>query len=285
VKFKALARKATHRALQVRQHHRLSLSLALSVYDLALRMGIAVRFAAVPSLEGLYESSSRPIIVLSTLRPAGRQRFTCAHEIGHHVFGHGTRVDEILEPDQPNGFDPQEYMADRFAAALLMPKIAVEAAFARRGWRVKTATPEQFFIIAQSLGVGYTTLLTYAARTLNLISLEAATDLERKPLKEVRRLLAQFDVPFDVFVVDAHWGNRPVEVEVGDVVLLPPSADVHGAAIQHLRLPVEHFVAVSPGHALATGLKEGWAASILVSRRDYVVTVRYRHLDDPDNGG
>jgi hypothetical protein len=285
VNFKALAQQATHRALRVRQQNGLNLSRAISVYDLAHKMGFTVRFTAAPSLEGMYEPGSKPVIVLNALRPAGRQRFTCAHEIGHHIFGHGTRIDEILETDEPNGFDPEEYLAHRFAAALLMPKLAIQAALSRRGWQATTATPEQFFVIAQSLGVGYTTLVGYVGGTLHLLPPDATRTLERKQLKKIRRFLAGFDVLFDLFAVDQDWGERPVEAEVGDVLLLPPSAEVRGGAIQRAELPKVHFVATAPGHAVVMGAEGGWTARILVARRDYEGSARYRSLEDPDYGG
>ena len=66
----------------------------------------------------------------------GRYNFTIAHEIGHHVLHKQIYFDR--KPDETNriicreaGDKPLvEQQADRFAAALLMPKGAVNAAFA-----------------------------------------------------------------------------------------------------------------------------------------------------------
>ena len=47
------------------------------------------------------------------------------------------RSDELVgQWDRPR-FDPKEFMADCFAGALLMPKLAVSKAFAVRGWRME----------------------------------------------------------------------------------------------------------------------------------------------------
>ena len=74
-----------------------SLNEAICVYDLADQLGIEVRFADIPSMEGMYCRESGPTIILSSLRPSGRQAFTCAHELGHHSNGDGTGIDQLVE--------------------------------------------------------------------------------------------------------------------------------------------------------------------------------------------
>jgi Zn-dependent peptidase ImmA (M78 family) len=66
-----------------------------------------------------------------------RQRFSCAHELGHYVL-HGP--EEGLPTDKGSaavcfrdqlsgaGTDPEEIWANNFAAALLMPRRLVESA-------------------------------------------------------------------------------------------------------------------------------------------------------------
>lgn len=62
--------------------------------------------------------------------PQVRQRFTLAHELGHHVLKHrfeaGSRVhvdrgNVILHREKQAGFDAREREANQFAAELLMP--------------------------------------------------------------------------------------------------------------------------------------------------------------------
>ena len=64
-------------------------------YNLAEAMGFDIRFVNIPSFEGMYLADDG-VILISADRPEGRKRFTCAHEIGHHVLGHGTVIDEII---------------------------------------------------------------------------------------------------------------------------------------------------------------------------------------------
>jgi hypothetical protein len=177
-----LAERATAAALRLRVQKGRGLHSAICPFDLALDMGLEVRFERIPSLEGIYRAGAVPLVLLSSLRPAGRRAYNCAHEIGHHVFGHGTRVDELLDRKR-DGFDPEEYLADRFASALLMPQAALLRAFAVRGWRVSSATETQMLAIAGYFGVGYTTLIGYLEKTLGVLADDRASELRRRTPK------------------------------------------------------------------------------------------------------
>jgi Zn-dependent peptidase ImmA (M78 family) len=72
-----------------------------------------------------------PEIFLNQSDSYNRQRFTCAHELGHwakHV-AEGVESDEIVDyrgPLASTGIDTQEIYANQFAAALLMPAEEVQ---------------------------------------------------------------------------------------------------------------------------------------------------------------
>ena len=103
----------------------LALDSPLCVFDLATQMGIDVWFKATPRMEGMYCKEPGPTIVVTSLRPAGRQAYTGGHEVGHHAFGHGTRVDELIGAGGRGADQEEEFLADCFAGFLLMPKAAV----------------------------------------------------------------------------------------------------------------------------------------------------------------
>ena len=145
-----LSEQAVRAAGLLRVQHQIGPAHGLCPYDLAIDLQIKVIFISAPSLEGMYSPEPRPAIILNSERPAGRRRFTCAHEIGHHIFQHGYRIDELTE-ENSSSTSPEEFLAQRFASALLMPKIAVDSAFARRSWSPAAAEAEQFFIVAQEL--------------------------------------------------------------------------------------------------------------------------------------
>lgn len=110
-------------------------TIPVNLYSIATQLGVAVM--SDPSLayhdaSGHYipedNSKSKPATV--TYNPHEhpvRQRFTIAHEIGHHALSHGES-----NRDTPSNFmsmnpDQKERDANTFAAALLMPTEAIRA--------------------------------------------------------------------------------------------------------------------------------------------------------------
>ena len=72
-----------------------------------------------------------PEIYVHASDSPNRQRFTCAHELGHYVkrSAAGDEAWEYVERRDllaSQGTDPEEIYANRFAASLLMPRQAVE---------------------------------------------------------------------------------------------------------------------------------------------------------------
>lgn len=119
---KKLAQQALTEALKLRRQKGLSPQQAIDIFDFTRDLGIEVNFVDIPSMEAMYLKQKIPTILISYHRPPGRQVFNCAHELGHHIFGHGTKVDEYLENQQVRGItDSEEYLADRFASFFLMP--------------------------------------------------------------------------------------------------------------------------------------------------------------------
>jgi hypothetical protein len=232
-------------------------------------------------MEGMYAPAPRPTILVSSERPPGRRRYTCAHEIGHHLFGHGARLDELTD-DAVESWSPEEFVAHRFAAALLMPKLAVESAFARRGLQISAPRPDDILAVAQDLGVGYATLVGHLERTLGCLSSIRAGALRRASLPRLRSRLAGFAIDHDLVMFDEHWGHRPIDIEVGDVVAVPRSATVDGTcAILELR-PSPHLRAAMPGVG-KVAVNSGPPIAVRVSRRQFTGLARYRHLEEADD--
>lgn len=61
-----------------------------------------------------------PTIMVSSLTIPARQRFTCAHELGHIILGHVGRYDLVCREPAP-GDNPIEQTANVFASRLLAP--------------------------------------------------------------------------------------------------------------------------------------------------------------------
>lgn len=73
-------------------------------------------------------------VVLNADHPEPLQRYTCAHELGHHVLGHASHLDEADDIRGPVvGQHTTELAAQAFAGAFLMPLQAVNRVLRRLG--------------------------------------------------------------------------------------------------------------------------------------------------------
>jgi Zn-dependent peptidase ImmA (M78 family) len=145
-----LARRAARAAIKLRMQLSALSAASLCSVDAAENLGIELRLVDIPSMEGMYVKNSGPetksIILVSALRPAGRQASTAAHELGHHVFGHGTRIDQYirdLDESSPSCPDSEEEFHANAFAAFLMPKSAVDQGFRVRGYAPFSADTRQ----------------------------------------------------------------------------------------------------------------------------------------------
>jgi hypothetical protein len=283
---KDLARIALDAALSVRHSLNIKISEPICVYDAADRLGIEVRFIDIPSLEAMYQRTPDPIILISSLRSMGRQTFSCAHEIGHHIFDHGVRVDEMQNKSlKQSPKTPEERLADLFAGFLLMPKFTVTRAFIARGWNVQLCTPLQVYTVAGWLGVGYTTLISHLQLSLNLITPSHAAELLKFTPKSIRVTLLGRNSGEGLTIVDEHWSGRAIDIQKDDLILLPNGINSEGKCIELLNADekISLYRAVAPGHGRFLDPNTTWAAYVRVSRRSYVGRSIFRHLEDPDD--
>jgi Zn-dependent peptidase ImmA (M78 family) len=69
---------------------------------------------------------NQSFVFLNGLQHVPRQRFTLAHELGHHRLGHAAVVDGVQEIEGKSG-DPLEQQANAFAGEFLAPDRALHA--------------------------------------------------------------------------------------------------------------------------------------------------------------
>ncbi len=234
------------------------------------------------SMEGFYFRGPPGRILLSALRPVPRRAFTCAHELGHHVFGHGSTMDQLQEDERPDSGKPDEILANAFAAFFLMPTVGLRGAFARRGWQASTATPLQLFTIACQFGIGYRTMVNHLGFILREISATRRAELERWNPQRIRRQLLseEFD---SAVIVDRENEAASFDVEKGAAVVLPSELEVEGIALAHVRSidgATELYRAVRRGIAEVNGLDD--AFSVRVMPKPYEGAAANRFLEDPD---
>ncbi len=246
-------------------------------------MNVRVRFVDI-SMEGMYFQDADPLIFISALRPFPRRAFTCAHELGHHVFGHGSTIDHLVEEaEREHFFQPDEFLVDSFAGFMLMPILGIRKAFSSRGWNPRTATPEQFFTVACNFGVGYRTLITHMAYSLMEIDGVKAHELLRFRPKSIREKILGRLSDSSLMVVDDKWLMPTIDVEVGTEILFEGAVEVGKKCIE----PIEEgrrfvFKATHPGIIRVFRPDSEWAAFIRVSRNQFIGLSQYRHLEEVD---
>jgi Zn-dependent peptidase ImmA (M78 family) len=286
----SMARDALSRALVVRSNLKISLYEPIDVFDVAHKLDIEVRFADVATLEGMYQKQPNPVIVVSALRPPGRQAFTCAHEIGHHVYDHGLKMDDVLELHVLGRriFRAEEFIADCFGAFLLMPPTAIRSAFVKRGWKPSEGTPEQFFTIATEFGVGYASLITHLNVMMRDIPDSVSERLLKHKPKSIRIALLEGVVGNTsgsyLSIVDQYWGNEKLSVCTGDYILAPLSTMCDKDCVEHLTGSMlgEIFRAKQPGIGELFIPQLSRPVQVRVSRRNFTGRSIYRHLEEAD---
>lgn len=282
---RTLANRAMLASIEARTRGGFGLQSPLCPYALCRGSGIQVRFTDI-SMEGMYQRGLKPRIHLSSLRPLARRAFTCMHEFGHHVFGHGSTIDQLQEGAGVNSWDnPEEFLVDVFAGFVMMPTLGLRHALARRGWLAQELTPIQAFQIACEFGVGYSTLVTHMAYTLRMIPESRVTKLRRANPKSIRAAILAQSSERPLACVDEHWDAPALDVEVGATVLLPVDTSVPvGTLVEIGERPGSRlFEATAPGVVRLGRIRARKTLDVRISPARFVGLAEFRHLEaDPD---
>ena len=100
----------------------------VDVYDAIRRSNLWLMFQPLDGLFGTYQQSegAAGVVINVKVHPA-LQRFTAAHELGHHVLGHSDSMDPENHIGGFTNLESQELDAQFFAAEFLMPIAAVNS--------------------------------------------------------------------------------------------------------------------------------------------------------------
>ncbi len=279
-----LARQSLRAAMEMRRNLAIPREAAINAFDAAKMVGIDVRFLDAPSLEGMFVREPGLRILLPTLqhRPRSRILYSCAHEIGHQQFGHGTKADEYLDVKSNAPIADEEFLADSFAGHLLMPRPAVLDAFARRTWTPDTATPMQIFTVAAELGVGYESLLTHLCFSLELITRPAKERLAKISPKAIKADISGCENNRVLVFADSAWKWVPVDAERGDLIGLPDGAGDGCHLLKHEFQRGDHSFYRAAGVGTAKLVIGSQEVGLRISRANYIGPYINRYLADPD---
>jgi Zn-dependent peptidase ImmA (M78 family) len=278
----ALAYQASAASVAARQHAKFDLVRPICIYALCEAHGVKVRFNDVASMEGLYERTPEPRIYLSALRPLVRRAYTCGHELGHHIFGHGSTIDELREEGTLPSDNPQEFLAETFAAFALMPTLGLRHAFAVRQWNPENASPVRMLTVASNFGVGYRTLITHLSYGIRVLSRQRATQLLRTTPRAIHATICGEHLSSGLIVTDDHTNAPTMDAEVGMHLVLPAGVAVSSDVLVHVRNlgPQQLYKATRPGIARAASPDGHWSLFVRVARPNYVGRATFRHLEE-----
>lgn len=277
-----IARTALRTSIELRRKLKAPLTDPICIYDFAEALGVEVRFVGGSSFGGMYAKGLSAVFVPSE-RPNGRRAFTCAHELAHWKFDHGQRI-EHLDFHKNDRDIPEERLANQFAAFLLMPTRALKEAFAERCLEPDQASEQEIYKIACQFGVGYETLLHHLNLSERTLSPKRARLLLDKTPKAIKNEMLGRPSNSHLICADFHWKKVPIDLEVGDHVIVPHGTEITGQSID--------LVGECPSGLILRGLRPGlsqvqcgstWAHMVRVSRKGYVGRGAFRHLEDEDN--
>ena len=261
-----LTQKAMKAAVKARSRAKPDQISPICIFDVCESLGVTVRFTDI-NMEGMYSAGKPPRILISSQRPLVRRVFTCGHELGHHEFGHGTTIDEMTEETAAlKAESPDEFLVNAFSGFILMPVVGLRGAFARRKLPIAKAQPKDILAVANNFGVGYATLVSHLAYTLQNLPSHRALELLRSSPKAIRRTLIGDD-----------------SAEVGTSILLPPGSSHDGDALRLVGECAGGIVveAVRPGIGRVL-VADHAIHFVRVARKAYVGLARYRHMEDDD---
>lgn len=135
---------------------KLKLEIPVDLHLVASRLGVKIEERKfVDEIDGVYLRlpGTAPIICINTqyTKPPTRQRFTLAHEIGHHVLVANKCSGKIiiLDSSKNNSRSMMERACDNFAAMLLMPEDIIKENYAQ----LSRNPQNRVLIMAERFGV------------------------------------------------------------------------------------------------------------------------------------
>jgi hypothetical protein len=281
--MKSMFTNAVTQADQVRMRLGFDMFQPINIFDVCHRLAIDVRFLDV-NMEGMYFShDSRPVptIIVSALRPLPRRAFTCAHELGHHVFNHGTKVDALSEDNPYKGSNAmEELLVDAFAGNLLMPVAGIVAEIAARDWNAEKLTPLQFYTLASIFGTGYNTLVVHCRVNRIITVTQERTLLKNTPAKILRSLIGTSASPTHFKIIDGLSEIPVIDLEVSNYIFLPAKMKIVGSHLKVNNGIENAYTAIKPGIVQVAGIDGSFSSFVRIQRTGYVGLAKYRHLED-----
>ncbi len=207
-----------------REHQRLGTNLTtrVDIFDIIEEARIWLWFARLGNLYGAYlRVGDAAAIAINSQHPLTLQRYTGAHEYGHHVFGHEASADNA-ERVQRSPRDLREVAAQAFAGEFLMPLQLVNHTLRTMGFRGSNLplTGRQVYQLSLELGVSPRATVTQLMNQQKLAPAHAHRLLRESPI-DVKAGLAGVRPAYpwaDVWLLDESQEGRRFSPRLRDEV-------------------------------------------------------------------
>lgn len=218
-----LATREGVRAAQ-KEHQRLGTNLRtrVDIFGTIEDERIWLMFRRLHSLYGAYKRHEAAAgIIINSQHPLTLQRFTAAHEYGHHVLGHQASADDesrIMHRSQ----DLQEVAAQAFAGEFLMPLQIVNLVLRKMDLKGKNLplTARQVYEVALELGVSYGAAVTQLVGQ-RILTISAARSLRKQSPLALKTALggaAPVNPWADVWLLDETQEGREFAPQLRDEI-------------------------------------------------------------------
>lgn len=274
---------AIRKASEIRLKLGLDLFQPLNIYDVCAKMELDVQFIDI-NMEGFYvNNAGASKVLLSSLRPFARRVFTCGHELGHHVFNHGLKVDTISDENENSPYKSKdEILVDTFAAALLMPIGGIEIEFEKRKLKFHSAKPIDFYTISSVFGIGYHTLIMHCCIN-GLITESEMLELEKNtPAKIFKSEFGDLGEPAFFKIIDGKSEVSPIDLEVSNYISLPRNFIVSDDFLEKQK-DSEHaslYLAKKAGIFSVHSYDGSISYFVRIQPQNYVGFAEYRHFEN-----
>lgn len=215
-----------------RLHRELAIDVARVIDPFAAlaALGVVVMRRPLEAAAGMYlppnlAAGSPPGVIINARHPHAKQRFTAAHELGHHRRDAAAIFDSDTEllPRRDDRHAEIENLAETFAAWFLMPKPLVEAALAGLATTPAALTPALAYRFALAVRVSYRAAVHHLG-DLGLISGNRRRALLKATPRSVKEQLGARSfletLRPDVWQVDIDRDRGPLAATAGDILAI-----------------------------------------------------------------
>jgi Zn-dependent peptidase ImmA (M78 family) len=164
-------------------------------------------------------------VLVNLAHSPSKQRFTAAHELGHHLRDHELVLDRDTEwlarAEMPS--TDRERLAEAFAAWFLMPKTLIETTLAKLGLQTETIDDDGVYALSLELGTSYAATVRHLA-DMRLLPAKRREQLLAVAPQAIKSRLGGTDVARDawknVHRVDISRSQEQIAVLQGDAIVV-----------------------------------------------------------------